>query len=151
MTTAARPRETVEQLLRAAVSASPGDMADCYAPRVVIEMPLAVAPLYPPRIETTREELRARFAAGAELRRYTAVARKVIHETADPDVIVADYALDGRLEASGETFTLSFLMIITFRDGLIAHSRDFTDTITGARVLGRLPELVNALSGGSDR
>ena len=31
-------RETVEQFLRATVSAAPGDMADCYAPEVVIEM-----------------------------------------------------------------------------------------------------------------
>jgi len=46
------PRQTVEQLLRAAVGPAPGDMADCYAPEVVIEMPFAVDALYPPRTVT---------------------------------------------------------------------------------------------------
>ena len=43
------PRETAEQFLRATVSPDPGDMADFYAPDVVIEMPFAPAGLYPAR------------------------------------------------------------------------------------------------------
>jgi hypothetical protein len=35
------PRQTVERFLEAAVSPTPGDMADCYAERFVIEMPFA--------------------------------------------------------------------------------------------------------------
>jgi hypothetical protein len=37
-------------------------------------------------------------------------------------------------------------MVITVRDGQIVHSRDYSDTIAGLRLLGRLPELVAALS-----
>lgn len=71
-TPALSPRRTVERFLRAVVSPDPGDMADCYAERFVIEMPFASG-LGPERTETTREEIRARFAAGAAVRRYTAV------------------------------------------------------------------------------
>ena len=51
----------------------------------------------PPEVETTREELRARFRAGAAVRRYRNLRDVVIHETADPGVVIAEYALDGEL------------------------------------------------------
>ena len=139
-------REIAEQLLRAAVSDAPGDMADCYAPEVVIEMPFAVDALYPSRIETSREELRARFQAGAASRRYNGLANVTIHETADPQVVVTEYELHGEMTATGEPFSARFAMVITVRDGHIVHSRDYSDPIAGARLLGRLPELVSALS-----
>ena len=38
---ATTPRQTAEQFLRATLSPDPGDLADFYAPEVVIEMPFA--------------------------------------------------------------------------------------------------------------
>ena len=40
-TTSSSARQTIERFLEAAVSPAPGDMADCYAERFVIEMPFA--------------------------------------------------------------------------------------------------------------
>ena len=140
------PRQTVDRFLRAAASGHPENMADCYAADVVIEMPFSSAALHPARIETTREELRARFKAGTAARTYERLDNVVIHETADPEVIIAEYDLHGRLVETGESFVLSFLMVITVRDGQIVHTRDYTDPIQGAKVLGRLPELVAALT-----
>ena len=144
-TPALSPRPTVERFLRAAVSPDPGDMADCYADRFVIEMPFASG-LGPERSEFTREEIRARFAAGAAVRRYTAVRDLRVHQTADPDVLVVEYRLDGTGAADGGQFSLAFVMVLTFRDGLIVHSRDYSDPIAGFRALGRLPELVTMLT-----
>jgi uncharacterized protein len=141
----ATPRRTVERFLAAVISPSPGDIADCYAERVVIEMPFASG-IAPERTETTREELRARFAAGAAARRYTALRDVRVHETADPGVIVLEYRIDGTRLADGGQFTMGFAMVLTFRGGLIAHSRDYTDPIAGARALGRLPELAATLA-----
>lgn len=138
------PRETVERFLKAVVGPAPGEMADCYAEKVVIEMPFASG-LVPERLENTREEIRQRFAAGATSRRYTRVRDVHTHETADPDVLVLEYRLDGERLTDGEPFTMSFVMVLTFRDGLIAHSRDYTDPIAAARALGRLPELAATL------
>jgi hypothetical protein len=144
MTASSSPRQTVERFLAAVVSPSPGDMADCYAEHIVIEMPFTSG-LAPERTETTREEIRARFAAGAAARRYTAVRDVRVHETADPDVIVLEYRIDGTRLADSERFTMAFVMVLTFRDGLIAHSRDYTDPIAGARALGRLADLTATL------
>jgi uncharacterized protein len=153
----ASPRQVVERLIAAATSAIPGDIADCYADQVVIEMPFASG-VAPSRLETTREELRARFASGAASRRYTAARDVRLHQTTDPDVLVAEYTLDGtRLDgkgpndgapAAGGQFSMTFVMVLTFRDGLIAHARDYTDPVAAARALGRLPQLAAALSAG---
>jgi uncharacterized protein len=138
-------RQTAERLLQATTSADPGDIADCYAPVIVIDMPFA-APLYPERTETTREELRARFRAGAAVRRYQRLSDVVIHDTADPEVVIVEYQLHGELTGTAEPFAQRFVMVMTVRDGQIVHSRDYTNPITGARMLGRLPELLAALA-----
>jgi uncharacterized protein len=39
-----------------------------------------------------------------------------------------------------------FLMVLTIRDGQIVHSTDYSNPIAGAQLLGRLPELLAALS-----
>jgi uncharacterized protein len=148
--TTASPRETAERFLSAAIGADPGDMADCYAPSVVIEMPFAVAPLIPARVETTREELRARFRAGTASRRYKSLGDVVIHETTDPGVVIIEYELHGEFTQTAE-FSLRFLMVLTIRDGQIVHSRDYSNPIAGAQVIGRLPELIAALSEGGNR
>lgn len=99
MPATASPRWAAERLLHATLSPDPGEIADCYAPGVVIEMPFAAAALYPSRIETTREELRAQFRAGAAVRRYQRLSDVFIHDTADPEVVITEYQLHGELIA----------------------------------------------------
>jgi uncharacterized protein len=146
---AGNARSTVERFLQATVSGHPEDIADCYASDVVIEMPFALEPLYPARIETTREQLRARFGAGAAVRTYTGLGEVAIHETADPEVVVVEFEVNGHLVATGEPFTIPFLLVMTIRDGRIVHSRDYTDPITAARLAGRLPEILAASGDGT--
>jgi uncharacterized protein len=140
------PRETAERFLRAAIGADPGDMADCYAPSFVIEMPFTVAGLFPGRVENTREELRARLRAGAASRRYKRLGNVVIHETADPEVAIVEYELHGEFTETAEPFSMRFVMVLTVRGGQIVHSRDYSNPVAGAQVTGRLPELIAALS-----
>ena len=144
-TTNGSARQTIERFLAAAVSLTPGDMADCYAERFVIEMPFATG-LAPERMETTREELRARVTAGLAARRYTRATDVRIHETADPEVVVVEYRLEGRKVADDSPFSLAFVMVVTVRDGLIVHSRDYSNPIDGARLLGRIAQLVALLT-----
>jgi ketosteroid isomerase-like protein len=144
-TTSGSARQTIERFLEAAVSPIPGDMADCYAERFVIEMPFAGG-LAPERTELTREEFRARVTAGLAARRYTRTVDVRIHETADPEVAVVEYRLEGRKVADASPFSLAFVMVVTVRDGLIVHSRDYSNPIDGARLLGRLPQLVATLT-----
>jgi hypothetical protein len=134
----------VDTLLHAIVHA-PDQIADLYAPEVVIEMPFG-PPLIPARRETGREDLRAQLKEGATERTYTAVENVTTHDTSDPDVVIAEYEIHGRLLADGREFRLPFLMIITVKDGLIVSSRDYNNPVVSAQVLGRVPELVAALT-----
>ena len=139
------PGEVAGRFLEAVISSSPDDLADLYASRVVIEMPFG-PPLLPARMETGRDEWRARFRAGSASRRYDRVEHARIHQTADPQVVI-EYDLHGEvLEPERRPFVMSYVMVMTIRDGLIVHSRDYVDPVAGARLLGRLPELVAALT-----
>jgi uncharacterized protein len=40
--------------------------------------------------------------------------------------------------------------VMTVRGGVIVHSRDYTNPITGARLLGKLPELLSELGATPD-
>jgi uncharacterized protein len=80
------------------------------------------------------------------VRRYTRATDVRIHETADAEVIVAEYRLEGRKGVDASPFSLPFVMVITVRDGLIVHSRDYSNSIDGARLLDRLPRLIAMLS-----
>ena len=53
--------------------------------------------------------------------------------------MIIEYQLHGELTQTGESFSQRFAMILTVRDGQIVHSRDYTNPITGARLLGKLP------------
>ena len=139
-------REVVDTLLDAIVHA-PDQVADLYAPEVVIEMPFG-PPLVPARREMQREDLRAQMKTGATERTYTSVENVAVHETTDPDVVIAEFEVHGQLLADGRSFALPFLMIITVEDGLIVSSRDYNNPVVSAQALGRVPELVAALTGG---
>jgi len=87
---------------------------------------------------------------GASQRRYDAAHDVVIHETTDPDVVIVEYGLRGTLEPTGEAFDQPFSLVVTVRDSHIVHSRDYSDPIVGAEVLGIVPQLVEALTAAGD-
>ncbi|GAA3649298.1 nuclear transport factor 2 family protein [Nonomuraea antimicrobica] len=137
--------EVVERFLSAALDPAGGNLADLYGASVVIEMPFA-PPGIPQRSETSGEELRTRFQAGAGAREYQKIDSVVIHQTADPEVVIVEYDVHGKVVATGKQFVLSYICVMTIRDGKIVHSRDYTNPITGARALGMLPQLIELLS-----
>jgi ketosteroid isomerase-like protein len=50
------------------------------------------------------------------------------------------------MTATGDPFSVRFVMVLTVRDGHIVHSRDYTNPSKPPKLLGRLPELVAILS-----
>jgi uncharacterized protein len=59
---------------------------------------------------------------------------------------VVEYRLEGHKGADASPFSLAFVMVVTVRDGLIVHSRDYSNPTDGARLLGRIPQLVALLT-----
>jgi uncharacterized protein len=127
------PRQTVERLLDALVSMDHNKIADFYAEDVVIEMPFHDQPLEP-----GREALRARMAGAAGIWQFDGVDDVRIHETADPEVVIAECAIHGRAAKLDRDVSLRYVMIIRVRDGLVVHSRDYADN---ARINALMAEL----------
>jgi uncharacterized protein len=73
-------------------------------------------------------------------------ARNVrVHETADPEVIVAEFDYHGRVSSTGRDFDVANVQILTVRDGLIVATRDFHNHPVIAAATGQLPAIVAAL------
>jgi ketosteroid isomerase-like protein len=99
------------------------DLADLYSVDAVIEIPFV-----PPGVPTTsqgREVHRARFRQIGTLLRFTSASSVRLYQTTNPDVIVAEYDLSGEVISNGKTFTLSYIMVVTVKNGEIVHSRDY--------------------------
>ncbi len=138
-------REVVERFLAAAIDPAGDTLADLYGESVVIEMPFA-PPGFPRRSETTQEQMRTRFKGGAAMREYSKIDAVTIHETTNPEVVIVEYDVHGKMVATGNEFVLSYINVMTIRDGRIVHSKDHSDPIVAAKALGMLPKLVEALS-----
>ncbi|MGW5716279.1 nuclear transport factor 2 family protein [Amycolatopsis sp. NPDC003865] len=121
-------RSVFDRFLAASVENRWDDLADCYAEDVTLEMPFTLPGA--PRVTHGREELRRRFRRAGAARRITKAGNVVVHETKDPSVLVAEFDL--HQEMGGESFVATYVMVMTIKDGLIAHTRDYTDTAAAA-------------------
>jgi len=68
-----------------------------------------------------------------------------IHETQDPEVIVAEFDYAGSVIATGESFRVPCVFVLRVRDGLIVESRDYIDHLAMARARGQLDVLLDSL------
>jgi uncharacterized protein len=69
----------------------------------------------------------------------------VVHETADPEVVVAEWVYEGRVTTTRRSFRVSNIQVSTVRDGRIVTSRDYHNHVVLAAVTGRLPSLLDAV------
>ena len=127
-------RSVFDRFLAASVENRWEDLADLYAEDVTIEMPFTLPGV--PRLTHGREELRRRFRMAGQARRVVKAENVVVHETTDPAVLVAEFDL--HQEIRGEAFVVTYVMVMTVKDGLITYSRDYTDTAAAAERLKAL-------------
>src|SRR5262245_25973588 len=110
-TSAARPRQVFERVLRLILDRRFDEYANLFAEDATFELPFAPAGV-PRRLEG-RETIRAFLRAGTE--RVGSAARGwefqsvVVHETADPEVIVTEFDVHGELAATGEPYRFANL------------------------------------------
>jgi len=125
------PRQVFEKLSAGISSDDWSELHELYAPDAVVEMPFALP--QPVRLRG-RDEVRRHFAlngqAGLSLQ-----ARAVrVHETADPEVVIAEFDYEGRA-AGGRTFRVANIQVLRVRDGLIVETRDYHHHAALAAVL----------------
>jgi len=110
------------------------DLGNLYATDAVVEQPFF--PGAPQRLEG-REEVAKHFAAAATMPLELRATNIVVHETADPQTVIAEFDYDGRNSATGRTFRVANIQVLTVKDGLISATRDYHDHPRLAEALGR--------------
>jgi uncharacterized protein len=142
MPESASPREILEHLIQGISNRRWQELHELYAHDALVEYPFA--------LPSTRLDGRA-----AVRRYFTAVARMplelrarnvVVHETSDPEVVVAEWDYDGLVTTTNRSFQVSNIQVSRVRNGQIVASRDYHNHLVLADVLGRLPALLAALA-----
>ena len=121
---AASPCEVIERLLAGiAVGAAPA-LAELYAESAVVELPFA----QPGGLRLLgREQLAQHFARAGRAPFHLRPINVKLHQTTDPEVVVAEYDYQGEITSTGGKFVVANVQIVRVRDGLILSSRDFHD------------------------
>jgi ketosteroid isomerase-like protein len=143
MTRPASPREVFLALVEGVAEGRSDEMPDLYAEQTHVTHPFH--PLRPAPLRT-RDELREHFRpsdAGPRLHRRP--ANITVHETTDPEVIVAEFEYRGTNADTGESFAQPAIFVLRVRNGEIVESRDYFDHLSTARIRGQLGALVAAL------
>ena len=118
------PREVYTDFLDRIAADRWDELWQLYAEDAVVEQPYNKPE---PGVIRGREALRQRFAARGDLPVRLMPANVVIHETTDPEVIVAEFDYDVTITTTGATFRTANVIVLRIRDGLIVSSRDFHD------------------------
>ncbi|GAA4584977.1 hypothetical protein GCM10023194_26340 [Planotetraspora phitsanulokensis] len=63
----------------------------------------------------------------------------VVHETGDPEVIIAEYLLAGTVLTTGRQASAAFVTVLRVREGKVVHVREYQDVAAMAAALGELP------------
>lgn len=136
------PREVFLELVWGVSEGRWDELAELYAEETCVEHPFSPLGDEPLR---SREELRRHFSAGKDLPPlHQEPAGITVHETTDPEVIVAEFEYRGTGE-NGEPFRVPCVFVLRVRDGEIVASRDYIDHISSARRHGILDEVISAI------
>ncbi|WIM93769.1 nuclear transport factor 2 family protein [Actinoplanes oblitus] len=111
------PREVFARLSGGIGRGEWDTLGELYAPDAEVVMPFD-----PQRTRLRgRDEVARRFAAAASMPIRLSPENVRVHETADPEVIVAEY------DYAGPGFRVANIQVLRIRDGLIVESRDYHD------------------------
>jgi len=133
------PIEVFRLLLRGVTERRWSELPELYAEDTVVRHPFL---RYGGPVLHGREEVRAHFAAAAELPLEMRARDVVIHETSDPEVVIGEFRYVGRFTDTGREFSTTNIFVTRVRHGLIVESRDYADHLNFAAAAGRLGELL---------
>jgi len=140
------PRDVFHELVHGVCDQRWDDLPRLYALETDVVHPFD--PRRAPALRT-REQLREHFHAGAVTLGQAGLrfqpANITVHDTADPEVIVAEFEYRGTLPRTGALFAVPCIFVLRVRDGEIVASRDYVDHLAMARALGQLDQLAAAL------
>ena len=140
------PRDVFLKLVHGVCEERWADVVDLYAEQTDVAHPFH--PLGAPPL-LSREALREHFAGGPQPYRGPTLRRQPtrinVHETTDPEVIVAEFQYEGTVVETGEPFAIPAVFVMRVRDGKIVESRDYLDHLRSAAARGMLGEVLDAV------
>jgi uncharacterized protein len=139
----ASPREVLERLINGISHRRWNALHELYAPGALVEYPFALPA--PARLDG-REAIRRYFAAVARMPLELQARNITVHQTSDPEVIVAEWDYDGLVTTTGRSFQVSNIQVSRIRNSQIVASRDYHNHLVLAEVLGQLPTILAALA-----
>jgi ketosteroid isomerase-like protein len=117
-----RPQDVFHRLIEGVAARKWSELPDLYGEDAVV--------LHPFAIDATarlvgREQLREHFAGMATIDLEMRAHDVIVHETGDPEVVVAEFAYHGRVGKDGRQFKLPAVFVLRVRGGRIVESRDY--------------------------
>lgn len=98
------------------------DLFQLYADDCVVEVPFATP--VPLRL-VGNQALRQHFSDADRMPLEMTADNVVVHQTADPEVIIAEWDYRIRATTTGKELTASNIQVLQVRDGKIVSSRDY--------------------------
>ncbi|HEU4948132.1 MAG TPA: nuclear transport factor 2 family protein [Kribbella sp.] len=141
------PREVFLRLAHGVADRQFDVLPELYAEHTDVRHPMSPYGDHP---LLTRDALRKHFgAAGPQVAEVVKFRPEniVVHETQDPEVIVAEFEYRGTVLATGAPFAVPAIFVLRVRDGLIVESRDYIDHVAFARARGEMEQLIKVLRG----
>ena len=138
----ATPRAVFDRLITGIAEGRFADLADLYAEDAVVEQPFM---LPVPATIRGRDEVRHHFTRAVGGPIDLRPRNVVVHETTDPEVVIAEYDYDVRHTGTGRQSTVANVQVLRIRDGLIVETRDYHDHVRLAAVAGQAQQLAAAL------
>ena len=132
----ATPAEVLARRRQVLLAGDADGFADLFAPDGVIEAPFGGLPGMPARLEgreAIREYSRHVMASPLRVESYDVVK---LHQTQDPEVVIAEIRAKGTVTTTGRSFTATSIQILRIREGHIVLFRDFADPRVLADVIG---------------
>lgn len=127
-------REVVERILRAGREADIETMVGLMAPDGYIEWPYR-PPGVPARLQGRAEIRRFVSAAATAFIRFDEYRDVVLHETTDPEVIIAEYEAHGAVVATGAPFRQVVIAVFRVQNGQVVSYRDYINPLPLAEAL----------------
>ena len=120
------PENVVRRLLEGVAERRWSELADLYSDPTDVRHPLAPDDVALRRREDLRDHFECRAAAIAA--RFDFQPENLaVHQTLDPDLVIAEFEYRGTVRATGVRFAAPCIFVVRVRAGRIVESRDYVD------------------------
>jgi ketosteroid isomerase-like protein len=126
------PIEVFQEALHAIQSGEVQAWLDLCSDDVVFEFPFA-PPGRPVRVEG-KQALGEYLAAVPSRVEFDRLSNLETHQTLNPDVAIFEVTAAGRVKDTGAPYEMSYVVVLTVRDGRIAHYRDYWNPLKALSV-----------------